>query len=264
MKKGLIVYQKEDQEKNIWFIDKCIEGLNDNHFSLLYKEESETLSYINDHQIDFVIYRGRDYTLAKKLEERGIKVFNNSLTNKVANDKYETFLLCLRNSIKRLHIYQRVEHVDRFPCVMKSINGHGGQEVFLVNSLDDVTTLRKQMNRKFIYQEYLPHSQDVRLYVLNKKVIGAVKRSNPHDFRSNFSLGGEVSFYLPSQEMIDTAVKAANILDADFIGVDFLINDKDCYLNEIEDPVGSRMLYKTSDIDIVSLYIEHIKEVLSH
>lgn len=262
MKKGLIVYQKEDQEKNIWFINKCLEDLNDNHFSLLYKEESETLSYINDHQIDFVIYRGRDYTLAKKLEERGIKVFNNSLTNKVANDKYETFLFCHRNNINCLVAYRKIEDVTAFPCVMKSINGHGGQEVFLINSLKDETTLRKQMNDKFIYQEYLPHSQDVRLYVLNKKVVGAVNRSNPHDFRSNFSLGGEVSFYLPSQEMIDDAVKVANLLDADFIGVDFLINDKDCYLNEIEDPVGSRMLYQTSDIDIVSLYINHIKEVL--
>ena len=60
---GLIVYNSVDQRNNQWFIDECINKLNDNEYSLLYKEENEVLSYIESHKVDFVIYRSRDYKL---------------------------------------------------------------------------------------------------------------------------------------------------------------------------------------------------------
>ena len=116
--------------------------------------------------------------------------------------------------------------------------------------------------KKFIYQGYLANNGDVRLYVLNKKVIGAVKRSNDKDFRSNFSLGGEVEEYKASTEMIDIAIKISELLDADYIGVDFIIYDKGFVVNEIEDPVGARMLLKANGVDAVSLFIKHIKNAL--
>ena len=102
----------------------------------------------------------------------------------------------------------------------------------------------------------------MRLYVLNHQVVGAVKRSNLHDYRSNYSLGGEVAKYEPTKEMIDISLKLSKLLNADYIGVDFLINKEKVYLNEIEDPVGARMLYKVSDIDVISLFLEEIKNQL--
>lgn len=92
--------------------------------------------------------------------------------------------------------------------------------------------------------------------------MGAVIRKNNNDFRSNFSLGGEVKAYEPSQEMVDIAVKISKLLNATYIGVDFLVDDNNVYLNEIEDPVGARMLYKTSNIDIINLFIKEIKSQL--
>ena len=47
-------------------------------------------------------------------------------------------------------------------------------------------------------------------------------------------------------------------LRPDFIGVDFLYEKGVPYLNEIEDIVGSRMVYENSDIDILDLYAEYI------
>ena len=63
--------------------------------------------------------------------------------------------------------------------------------------------------------------------------------------------------------MVDIAIKISKLLDATYIGVDFLVKGDNICLNEIEDPVGARMLYKTSSIDIVNLFIKQIKSQLN-
>ena len=259
---GLIVYNSLDQKKNEWFIDECMKRANDSTFSLFYKEESEVLPYIKDHKVDFVIYRDRDYKLVEFLEQKGIKCFNNSLTNKIANDKWLTYLFCKEQRINCLETLLDLPNGLSCPFIMKSLNGHGGQEVYLINNKKESLDIIKKSQKHFIYQRYLANCKDVRVYVLNHQIVGAVERENSNDYRSNFSLGGEVKTYQPSQEMVDTAIKISKLLDATYIGVDFLIDNKQIYLNEIEDPVGARMLYKTSNIDIVNLFIKEIKKQL--
>ena len=259
---GLIVYNSVDQKKNEWFIEDCINKLNDNEFSLFYKEESDVLSYVEDHKIDFVIYRARDYKLVEALEQKDIKCFNNSLTNKIANNKYATYELCKEQGINCLETLLDSSDNFSYPFIMKSLDGHGGQEVYLVNNAQERLEILKKSQKHYIYQRYLPNCKDVRVYVLNNQVVGAVERKNNSEFRSNFSLGGEVKAYEPSQEMVDIAVKISKLLGATYIGVDFLVDDNNIFLNEIEDPVGARMLYKTSNIDIINLFIKEIKSQL--
>ena len=256
---GLIVYNLVGQQKNKWFIEECIKQCNDDKFSLLYKEESEVLSYLENHKVDFVIYRSRDYKLVKLLEQKGIKCFNNSLTNRTANDKYVTYLLCEEQRINCLETLLDNPNSLPYPYIMKSLDGHGGQEVYLINDEKERLEILKKSQKHFAYQRYLPNSKDVRVYVLNNQVVAAVERKNSKDYRSNFSLGGEVKAYQPSQEMVDIATKVSKLLDATYIGVDFLVNGDNFYLNEIEDPVGARMLYKTSSIDIINLFIKKLK-----
>ena len=260
---GLIVYNLVDQEKNKWFIEECIKQCNDNMFSLFYKEESEVLPYLENHKVDFVIYRSRDYQLVKLLEQKGIKCFNNSLTNRTANDKYATYVLCEEQGINSLETLLDNPNSLPYPYIMKSLDGHGGQEVYLINNEKERLEILKKSQKHYIYQRYLPHSKDVRVYLLNGQVVAAVERKNSKDYRSNFSLGGEVKAYQPSQEMVKIATKVSTLLDATYIGVDFLIEGSNIYLNEIEDPVGARMLYKTTNIDIINLFIKEIKSQLS-
>lgn len=264
MKKGLIVYNKVDQKRNEWFINRCLKELNNDDFSLLYKEESESLPFVKDNEIDYVIFRARNYQLVQELEQLGIRVFNNSLTNKTANDKYQSYLFCKANDLPCLETYQDSKDFHEHAFIMKSVDGHGGSEVFLVDNEELQKKILEDTHQKYVYQRFIDNAVDIRLYVLNKQVIGAVKRENKHNFRSNYSLGGSAAKYEPSQELIQMAIKAANLLDADYIGVDFIINDNTCVINEIEDPVGARMLYVTSNIDAISLFIDDIKRKLVH
>ena len=254
---GLIVYSIIDKDKNTWFIDKYIKSFQDRGVSLIYKEESEVSSFVQNNEVSFVIYRGRNYRLVESLEEKGIRCFNNHFTNKIANDKYLTYQFFSSLNLPVIPSFSSLEEVGEFPLIMKSVDGHGGQEVFLIKNQKDAETKQKE-NKRYVYQKYYSNNSDLRLYVLNKQVIGAVLRQNKKDYRSNFSLGGEVQTYKPSQRIVDLAIKAATLLNADYIGVDFIkVNNRWC-INEVEDPVGARMLYKTSKIDVIKLLTDYI------
>lgn len=261
MKRGLIVYTDYDAKCNRFFINKCLELLNDEDFSLEYINEDELLNYVNANEVDFVIYRGRNYQLLETLHSRDIKTFNNVLTNKTANDKYLTYEFLKENNLPYIETYLDLSKIKSFPCIMKSVSGHGGQEVFFVKDLKEVNQIKNEKpNLKFIYQEFLENNGDVRIYMLNGEVAAAIKRKSNKDYRNNYSLGGEVELYEPSKEMVEAAKKVANLLKADFIGVDFLLTNSGFKIIEIEDPVGSRMVYKLKpELDIIRLFIEHVK-----
>lgn len=257
MKSGLIVYTDYDAKCNRFFINKCLELLNDECFSLKFINEEELLDYTNN-KVDFVIYRGRDYRLLEKLQSKGIKTFNNVLINKTANDKYLTYEFLKENNLPYIETYL---DASKFPCIMKSVSGHGGQEVFFVKDLKEVNRIKGEYpNLKFIYQEFLENDGDVRIYMLNGEPVVTIKRKSNKDYRNNYSLGGEVELYEPSKEMVEAATKVAKLLKADFIGVDFLLTYSGFKIIEIEDPVGSRMVYKLKpELDIISHFIEHVK-----
>ena len=254
---GLIIYSSADQKKNTWFIEKCIQSFKEKGVSLIFKDETDVGEYIKNNNVSFAVYRGRDYKIVQRLEEQGIRCFNNHFTNKIANNKLLSYQFLSSAGIPVIPSFSSYEEVDNFPIVMKSVNGHGGNEVFLINSKKEVETI-KDKNKQYVYQKYYPNSCDVRLYVLDKKVIGAVLRKNNNDFRSNYSLGGDVKAYKPSKQIVDIATKVASLLNADYIGVDFIKVNKKWCVNEIEDPVGARMLYKTSNVDSIELLVNYI------
>ena len=254
---GLIIYSGVDKDKNTWFINECIQRFADKGISLIYKDEKDIDKSFESQSFSFALYRGRNYRIVGFLENKGIRCFNNSLTNKTANDKYLTYLFLLEKGLKVIPTFSSLEELNYYPAIMKSVDGHGGQEVYLINSKEEAETFKKK-NKQYVYQKYYPNNGDLRLYVLDKKVIGAVYRHNKTDFRSNFSLGGEVVNFKPDQEVVDAAIELASLLNADYIGVDFINIEGKWLINEIEDPVGARMLYKTSDIDVISLLVDHI------
>ena len=238
-----------------------LENFSRKGVSLIYKEEDDVTVFLKNEHVDFVIYRARDYRLLEELEAQGIKCFNNSLTNKIANDKFLTYQFLRNNKIACIPTYQSLEEIADCPIVMKSVDGHGGQEVYLLETKDEAKQ-RQAQNKRYIFQKYYQNNGDLRVYVLNNEVIGAVLRHSNSDFRHNFSLGGEVQSVEPDKEAINKALKIAELLNADYIGVDFLkVNDK-WLVNEIEDPVGARMLYKASGLDITSLFVDCVYQSL--
>lgn len=256
MSRIAIVYTNVDYKKNEWFA----ESLKSNLASFGHEVKVVILGdqeEVRDFEFDFVVYRGRNFKQSESYEKHGIKVFNNSVVSKIANDKYDSFFLAKNLQIPQMSTFLPSNCPLKGPYVIKRRNGHGGSEVYLKDSLDG-------FNDDYVVQELCSNpGKDMRVFVLGNRIIGAVIRSSTTDFRSNYSLGGKISLGQVSPRQKEAIFKIIDAIYPSFIGIDFIYHKGRWVLNEIEDPVGSRSLYKLKKIDLSLLYAEYIQEEIS-
>ncbi|MBO6297557.1 MAG: hypothetical protein J6N53_01820 [Lachnospiraceae bacterium] len=252
-------------------------------FLVLYKEDIDSGITPLPKQ-GFVINRTRDLSLTKALEAKGVPVFNNSTVTLLGNDKLAALHYMEEAGLPVLKTSEHIENFDRYPIIMKSRDGHGGTEVFLLQSPEDADVYQHQALRaragltngptdmpiaakttgiSWIYQEMADTpGKDLRVYITGNRITAAMLRSSVTDFRSNFCLGGQASVYTlsPAEETI--VKKTMSGLSIGHCGIDFLFHQDHLIFNELEDVVGSRMLYSYTDIDVVDDYIAYILSAL--
>ena len=251
-----ILYDKGDLEVNRFFADRlrqCGEaaGLE---CSIVTTEEMDP-----EYAPDIVISRTRDHEATSLLEDYGSTVYNRSSVSRVCNDKSLTYSFARNLGIPFLPYSLDLRELPPGPpWVVKSCIGHGGSEVFQADSENDVRRLFSDLQgRKPLVQQMAPvHGRDMRIYVLGGKIIASVLRSSDTDFRANFKLGGKAEIVEPPEEAVDIVRRILPELMPDFVGIDFVFGRERVYLNEIEDVVGTRMLYSLTDLDPALIYME--------
>lgn len=258
-KEYINIYFEQCKKRNIkiklLIAEKIFFCIMENEIAILYENKRVGLPY-------FVINRTRNYKIAQFFEMANIKVFNNSEVTNICNDKMLTFFKISSLGIDMCNTALNSKISD-FPFILKSIDGHGGIEVFKIENEIDFIEKSKKLEKRYITQCISNNvGKDLRVYVIGKKIIAAMLRKSKNDFRSNFSLGGTAEIYTLSKNEIDIIEKIVNIFDFSMVGIDFIFHNDRIYFNEIEDVVGARMLYKNTNIDIVELYFEYIEEVL--
>ena len=262
--RGLLIYNRSGAERNGWFIDRLTECAKARGCELELMITNGDFDKRLCTHFDFAIVRTIDPRINQELEELGIPVFNNSKTSRVANDKWQTCLMAVREGIDVMDTVPLDPDEDvellPYPIVIKSVDGHGGSEVFLANNaVECKQALSKLANTRAIAQRLCDDpGVDMRVYVMGDEIIAATKRTSKVDFRSNFSLGGDALLDTPTEDMLKTINKLRGALNFDFVGVDFIRHNGKWVLNEIEDAVGTRMLYSLTDIDAADKYIDYI------
>ncbi|MDW0112397.1 ATP-grasp domain-containing protein [Sporosarcina saromensis] len=261
--KGYLYYSSIEAKRNYAFIEDLQQHAKSAGISLQLIVDDEQPS----EGADFVLFRDRTPALAYKWESMGHRVINRSQVNEIANDKLKTYefvsLLGIRSvPTKKL---RTIDEIDSYPVVLKSVDGYGGNNVYLCHSRQealDVSTQNPQL--QFIYQPFIEtNAQDVRVFMLGDEVLGAVKRTGVQSFKSNFTLGGTVEKYCLSYDQVTEVQQIARALKSDYIGIDFLLRpDGSWLLNEIEDPVGARSLYVTHDFSVAEKLIAYIMNTL--
>lgn len=259
--KGFLYYTKEDARKNKLFIEDLIQEASKLDISLRLVSDEESLSY----EPDFILFRSRNDKLAKQFEAKGLRVFNRSEVNRIANHKLRTFELAVLLGVPAVPTKKisSIEEIKSLPIIIKTVDGHGGNEVFLAKTKEKLVKLLLQFeDRELIAQPYIESgAQDIRVFLIGTEVIGAVKRTGNNSFKSNFTLGGTVEKYILSGEQEQDALKIAKALKSDYIGIDFLLlPDGRWLLNEIEDPVGARSLYVTHDFSVANKLMAYIHQ----
>lgn len=260
---GYIIYEEEVARKSMAYInyyldefDRC--GIQ---CSLEYKGS------IPDEKPDFAIVRTMDPELSESMERSGIQVFNNAHVSRICNHKGRTYQYIQEHT--DIPVMETWYHTDcmeehTYPLILKSNTGHGGNQVFYVKSMEDMRKQIPDFEKKdlLIQKPASDLGRDVRVYVVGNKIVAAMLRVSKTDFRSNYCLGGMAIPYELSGEERRMVEQIIALFDFGMVGIDFVFHHGKMVFNEIEDVVGSRMLYANTSIDIVKMYTEYIIKML--
>ena len=290
MEAAYIIYYDKEAKKNNGFIEMLKKACIKHNIDLRYMSfedinfMSESIFIETFKSAIFIINRTRQYRLSQKFEDMNLKVFHSSKITELGNDKYKTYCY-LKNYFKKnkpvtdkdwiadtifVKADKLKESIDKYigkDYVIKSVDGHGGSQVFLlkdINDSDRLSTIYKNLKghdcivQKRIYSD----SNDIRVYILFGEIYAAVLRHGNNGFKSNFSLGGSASEYFPDERQkrfIEKFIDAFGKDELNMAGIDFIVTRQgELIFNELEEMVGSRMLYNCSKHDIVNEYVEHI------
>jgi [lysine-biosynthesis-protein LysW]---L-2-aminoadipate ligase len=170
-----------------------------------------------------------------RLEGAGVRVLNRPRALVAAHDKLATSRALADADVahpRTTHVTAPSEVVSlTAPFVVKPRFGSWGRDVILC---EDQAALRRHLaeiaDRPWfaahgaLVQELVPpQGHDVRVVVAGCSVVGAVRRvAAPGEWRTNVALGAVREPVEPTPEAIDLALRAAQAIEADLVGVDML------------------------------------------
>ncbi|MBO4562421.1 MAG: hypothetical protein J5772_02290 [Clostridia bacterium] len=271
MKRACILYKKEDAARNGVLINKYFSALKRAGYapSLIITDR------LNHEDVllmafgaDAVINRTRDHLLARALEEAGLFVTNPSGLNETANDKLLTYER-LHSAVPMLDTYLLTPSGEPplpYPFVAKPAGGHGGAGVTMISSAEGLSAYRASHPERSVIQPVATDiGRDMRVYVVGGRPIAAMLRSSDSDFRSNYSLGGHARF-VPISSLAEDERRIVDdvcrILPVHYAGIDIMHDHGRAILNEIEDPVGARMLYTFTELDPAEEHVRYIDQII--
>lgn len=278
MVEAWLIYNQEGAGINKSYIDWFIDEAKKQNLKLeLVIREEMKIGIHNNNSAIFInnipaplpkiaIVRTIDPLLSIHLESMGIAVFNSAETSRICNHKGLTHHVVSKLKVPMMDtfFYKSTEIPEKpplpFPFVIKNVHGKGGKEVFFVEEEKHWLHIKEKLDREVIIQSTdVQLGKDLRVYVLGNEIIAAVLRESKTNFKANFTLGGSASLYPLNEKEKATIHKIISYFDFDLVGIDFLIGkDGELLFNEIEDIVGSRMLSKLSNINILERYVTHI------
>ena len=222
-----------------------------------------------------VLSRQRSALISRHFERMGVPVFNNALVCEICNDKRITYQflsgLPMPESVFLSANQTEPPAGTVYPVILKPACSHGGDRILLVHHEEEWKSAAGRILPEPALQQTVVSEagKDLRVYVLHGRILAGVMRTARTGVVSNFKQGGQVELHELTQE--ERALAEAVILRFEqagaplqMAGVDLLYDHGHPVIGEVEDVVGSRMLYQTSDVDIVGLYLDGIAAILQN
>jgi RimK family alpha-L-glutamate ligase len=216
--------------------------------------------------------------LISQIERYGIACNNTRETIEVCCDKFRTYLRLQEigmNQPKTVLIPNDTpEAVDaahealdnKFPMVLKTLSGSKGVGVLLIEterSLQSQISLIYKIDpyTDILLQEYIESDYDVRCVIVNKEIVGAMKRNKiTDDFRSNASQGATVELITLTELEKQECLKAAKGVNGQWCGVDFIPAENrktDApYILEVNHSAGSKAISEALEEDITKMVLK--------
>ena len=145
--KGYVYYSKEESVRNQGFIDDLIMESEKIGIELRLLVEDEQ----PDADADFILFRDRNPEKAVSFEQNGFRLMNRAEVNWIANDKLKSFELATLLGVPAVPTkkVRSIREIESYPCVLKTVDGHGGKEVVLCKSETDAEYFFHAIRRSF-------------------------------------------------------------------------------------------------------------------
>ena len=230
---------------------------------------------------DFVIPRtgsGTTYfikAIIRHLERLGVELINGSASIDTVKDKLYTQQILGESNLpvpKTLLVRHpiNVDFVENnigFPIIVKTLSGSFGAGVFLAENkrqFQDLIKLAEITSKSYniIVQEFIKDSwgRDIRVFVLNNKVVGCMMRqATDDDFRANITRGGEGIPYQITEDIEWLGGESARLLGLDIAGVDLLFDNGSYRICEVNSSPGFEGMDKYTNTNIAEQIVNYVK-----
>ncbi|WP_291778986.1 30S ribosomal protein S6--L-glutamate ligase [Cecembia sp.] len=161
-----------------------------------------------------------------------------------------------------------IERVGGAPLIIKLLEGTQGLGVVLAETKkagQSVIEAFHGLKARIIVQEFIKEAKgaDIRAFVVNGKVVGAMKRQGAEgEFRSNLHRGGMATVIRLSKAERIAALGAAKALGLDIAGVDMLQSERGPLILEVNSSPGLEGIEKATGINIAGEIVKFIEEAV--
>jgi RimK family alpha-L-glutamate ligase len=214
------------------------------------------------------------FAILRHLERLGVKAVNSSHSIEATKDKLYAHQIFAEQGIptpKTMLVKHPVNAnlVERelgFPAVVKILAGSYGKGVYLVESKEKFKDFVEfahgiKSDEAIIVQRYISQrpGQDVRVFVVGGKVIGAMQRSSiDGSFKANITRGGMGENYPVDAALEEISLRVAQALELDVAGVDLLYGPDGSYLVcEANSAPGFQGFEKATGVNVAKAIIKY-------
>jgi ribosomal protein S6--L-glutamate ligase len=159
-----------------------------------------------------------------------------------------------------------IERVGGAPLIIKLLEGTQGLGVVLAETKkagQSVIEAFHGLKARIIVQEFIKEAKgaDIRAFVVNGKVVGAMKRQGAEgEFRSNLHRGGVATVIKLTKEEKAAALGAAKALGLDIAGVDMLQSERGPLILEVNSSPGLEGIEQATGVNIAGEIVKFIEE----
>jgi ribosomal protein S6--L-glutamate ligase len=159
---------------------------------------------------------------------------------------------------------QLIEQVSGAPVIIKLLEGTQGLGVVLAETTkaaQSVVEAFHGLKARIIVQEYIKEAKgaDIRAFVVNGKVVGAMKRQGAEgEFRSNLHRGGVATVIKLSRAEKQAALNAAKALGLDVAGVDMLQSARGPLILEVNSSPGLEGIEGATGVNVAAEIIKFV------
>jgi len=197
---------------------------------------------------DVILYPTLNY--AQFFTTMGKRIFPSVETYLYADEKIKQTTLFTMLGIPhprtRIYYHRQNQNILKdfsFPFIAKKPRASArGRGVYKISKPDELEQYLRHNKIAYI-QEYLPHTEDLRVVLINyQKIIAYWRRCAPHSFKTNLSQGGIIDFENIPAEALRLAEKFARQCKFNDVGLDLIHHEGEWHLIEANRQYGRKGL----------------------